>query len=842
VEFWGDELDSIRTYDSTCQRSIDKVDQFELTPAREHRWGEKSATLQDYLGESLVVFDDLLALEDRLVAIGGSIEAPLQALYLTAQPIEELSEVKRVDDQVQFSAMDTQFEAVRWGHPFAGLGDNPIQSAFDEGLQVEFVCDSDSDEERLRSMVEDPQNVTRGYLSSGFIEGQRAVIPMAQITGHQKIRRQRQRSAVHSTSVEYLELTPGDVVVHLQNGLGKFLGIKTQTTPGGQEIECLEIQYAEGGTLFVPMTQAHLVTKYIGAHEEAPKLHALGSRIWARTRAKTEIAVQDYAKELIKLHAERTVAGGFAHPPDSEMMRHFESDFPFVETVDQLHAIAQVKADMEASESMDRLICGDVGYGKTEVAMRAAFKAVADGGRQVAVLVPTTVLAMQHYDSFRERMANYPVTVGILSRFGTAKQNRETREGVASGTIDILVGTHRILSKDVNFKRLGLVIIDEEQRFGVRVKEKLRAIRKGVDSLSLSATPIPRTLYMALLGARHLSTINTPPHDRLPIKTILAEKQEDQIRNAILRELARDGQAFYIHNRVETIYDVASDLQKLVPQARILVGHGQMASDSLDRVFHDFKRGEADILVATTIVENGVDIPRANTIFVDRAHTFGLAELYQLRGRVGRWNRPSYAYFLTPHRRQLPEIAQKRLQVLEEIGGYGGGMKVAMRDLEIRGAGNILGTEQSGHVSAIGFHFYCRLLKRAVKQLQGQKVATLSETRVEFPFDARLPEEYIEEPTLRMEFYQRFGEAEELADVEELYAELQDRFGPPPEPAKWLYHTMRLRVLAAQEGIRSLTLRKHTLEIDRKGEKRRVMLTRPSTPEDLEAQIASLFL
>jgi transcription-repair coupling factor (superfamily II helicase) len=448
---------------------------------------------------------------------------------------------------------------------------------------------------------------------------------------------------------------------------------------------------------------------------------------------------------------------------------------------------------------------------------------------------------MQHYENFCDRMANFPVRIGVVSRFRTAKEIRATLEGVADGSIDILIGTHRIISKDVIFKNLGLVLIDEEQRFGVKANEHLKKINASVDCITLTATPIPRTLYMSLIGVRDMSVISTPPQDRMPIKTIVAEDSDETLKSALLRELARDGQAYVIHNRVESIFEFASRIKKLLPQARVVVGHGQMDGDEIDDVFHAFKSGRADILVATTIVENVIDIPNANTILVDRSDRFGLADLYQLRGRVGRWNRRAYAYLLVPKMRSLPEISLKRLAALQETSGYGGGMKLAMRDLEIRGAGDILGTEQSGHVSAIGFHLYCKMLRRTIQALQGDIPAVLVDTKIDVPCDARLPEDYVNEVSLRMEIYQRLGEAISWDEITELWNELKDRFGPPPEPAKWLYHLSRLRVYAGRHGFTLLKIEKVSMTAEQQKGKtsttKQMFLRPPRTPVELETNV-----
>jgi transcription-repair coupling factor (superfamily II helicase) len=660
------------------------------------------------------------------------------------------------------------------------------------------------------------------------------------MTGRTRIRRQKWRSTTHTPAAEFHQLSPGDLVVHFHSGIGKYLGMEKQVNHLGLETEFLVIQYAETSKLFVPLSQAYLVSRYIGTKEEAPTLSTLGSKRWQNTRISAQQQIIGYANELLQLYAERVIQGGFAFSPDSELMQHFERDFPYAETSDQLSAIQAVKEDMIAAKSMDRLVCGDVGYGKTEVAMRAAFKAVADGNKQVALLVPTTVLAMQHYETFSARMSGTPVRIGVVSRFFTQKENRELLAKTEMGEIDILIGTHRLLSKDVKFKDLGLLIIDEEQRFGVKAKEHLKRFKAGIDSLALSATPIPRTLYMSLVHARDMSVIGTPPQDRLPIKTILAEGDTELIQNALLREFARGGQAYYIHNRVESIYERAAAIEKLVPQARIGVVHGQMDADDVDTIFHKFKSGEIDLLFATTIIENGIDIPNANTILIERADTYGLADLYQLRGRVGRWNRAAYAYFLIPKNSRLAEPAQKRLNALVEASGIGGGMRIAMRDLEIRGAGDILGLQQSGQVSAIGFHLYCKMLRRAIDALKKQAPITFNEVKFEFPFDARIPESYISEVALRMELYYRFGEMSDFNELEALLTELIDRFGPLPTPALWLYHLTRIRVFAAAHLFTLLKLQNLSVLAERQlgktSEQRTILVPKNKQASPLELE------
>ncbi|MCB1113764.1 MAG: transcription-repair coupling factor [Chlamydiia bacterium] len=876
LEFFGDELESIRTYDPIGQRSIMPTNHVEVTAALElEMLGDNApmATLFDYLPtDTIVVLDDLLALEDRWASLKKVLNPQVKSfctfeeflelarkkslIFFPAQPLDTLSDLKPKDDEVEFETFGTSFSAVRKQSPFLSVPDTLF---LEEGEDIEealsrysgelkILSQTDSEETKFKAAFKEkglsfPQKThfEKGYLSSGFsIMGDRQLIfPLQELSHRFKIRRQKQRSTYHTPAAEAFSLTPGECVVHFHNGIGQYLGIETK-----EDKEYFHIEYADKARLFVPLNQSHLISKYVGATEEMPKLHTLGSNKWKQQKEKTQAAILNYASDLLKIYAEREITGGFQYPPDSEDVATFEAEFPFVETEDQLAATREFKQDMLSNQAMDRLICGDVGYGKTEVAMRAAFKAVLDGGKQVAVLVPTTVLAMQHFENFSERMENFPVNVGVLSRFRKPKQVKETLEGLKTGAVDIVIGTHRVISKDVQFKNLGLIIIDEEQRFGVKAKEHLKKMKAGVDCLTLSATPIPRTLYMSLIGARDMSVINTPPQDRLPIKTILTDKSDSLMKTALLRELSREGQAYVIHNRVETIYGVAEKIKKMLPDAKVAVGHGQMTAKELDDVFHAFKSGAIDILVATTIVENGIDIPRANTILIDRADHFGLAALYQLRGRVGRWSRRAYAYFMVNNLRTLPELSRKRLQALSESSGYGGGMKLAMRDLELRGAGDILGYEQSGHVATIGFHLYCKLLKRTVQTLQGKIPPVITETKLEIPVDARLPDYYINEVTLRMEFYQRLGEALSKEEVDAIFEEMKDRFGEPPEPALWLLHLSRVRVLASKKGYTLVKAERKTLLTERKkGVKvttNRQFFSLPNDPQAFEDKLREL--
>lgn len=904
IEFFGDEIDSIRSFDPIGQKSIQSISEVEITPAKELEFiNEKGDTLEtifDYLGpDTIVILDDLEALEDRyasLTALGAtpsknflSIEELLnlvqkhQTLFFTNTAIEKLTEVSFEKEQkstkfyslhsaphdIRFEMFQREFHVKRWTHPFERLGpyvervllldEEPEGEAILDGMSelahdstIFYITQNEAEEVSLkkkldaRAIPHHEKDFLQGYLSGGFaIQDIKCLLfPMTELTRRVKVRRERQRSYYHFSTTDAFDVLPGDMIVHYNHGIGKFLGIEKRPNHLGIEQEFFLIEYADQARMFIPLTQAHLISKYIGAGEQLPKMHTIGATRWKKQRELTEKAIIGFADNLLKLYAERKVKGGFVYNEDSEETKAFEEEFPYIETEDQLQAIQEVKNDMCSTKAMDRLVCGDVGYGKTEVALRAAFKAVMDGKKQVAVLVPTTVLAVQHYETFVDRMASFGVSVALLSRFQKASEIKKILEKASDGKIDVLVGTHRLLQKDMYFKDLGLIIIDEEQRFGVKAKEHLKQLKSNVDCLTLSATPIPRTLYMSVVGARDLSVINTPPQDRLPIKTVITDPDDTVIQTALLRELNRDGQAYFIHNRVESIYEVADHLKKLLPKARIVVAHGQMHGDELDLVFHAFKKGDADILVATSIVENGIDIPNANTIIVDNADRFGISDLYQLRGRVGRWNRRAYAYFLIPKRRMLTEIARKRIETIAQAGGYGGGMKVAMRDLEMRGAGDILGMEQSGHVADIGFHLYCKLLKRTVDSLMGKAPTWTLETKIEIPFDARLPEYYVNDVSLRMEIYQRLGDAVTVEEVDAIWTEVKDRFGTAPEQALWLYHSSRLRVFASQKGYTLIKLDNITLSYEKKSGtesySNKVLISRIKTAKELEEKISRL--
>ncbi|MBT99302.1 MAG: transcription-repair coupling factor [Dehalococcoidia bacterium] len=618
----------------------------------------------------------------------------------------------------------------------------------------------------------------------------------------------RRRKAEHGPEVVLADLVPGAHVVHIDHGVARFAGT-TRLGDEEDEKEYLILEYAENDKLYVPTDHLDRVTAFVGAQDQPPSLTRLSTAEWARVKSRVKGATREMAEELLRINAARALAVGHEHGSDTVWQRELEDSFPFVETPDQASAIVDVKNDMETTRPMDRLICGDVGYGKTEIALRAAFKSVNDG-MQVAMLVPTTVLAQQHYATFSERLSPFPVKVEVLSRFRTPKEQQAVIEGLQDGSVDIVIGTHRLLQKDVKFKELGLAVVDEEQRFGVSHKERLKQLRQQVDVLTLSATPIPRTLNMALAGIRDLSTMDSPPEARLPVKTFVSEYSEDVIKEAILREMERGGQVFYLHNRVRTIHQAAAEIKKIVPQAKIMVGHGQMGESELEDVMMNFGNGDADVLVCTTIIESGLDMPNVNTLILERADRFGLAQLYQLRGRVGRSEHRAYAYLLAPRGRRITEGAEHRLQAILEASELGAGFRIAMRDLEIRGAGNILGASQSGHIQEVGLDLYTQLLNEAVRELDDEAgnadpdAPPAEMPRIELPMNARIPEDYVDHLPTRLAVYQRLAKMDDAEYIPEIRDELRDRFGPLPEEVENLLTLAALRALAADVGVESI--------------------------------------
>jgi len=624
-------------------------------------------------------------------------------------------------------------------------------------------------------------------------------------------RRGRSKSAAFVS--DFRDLKVGDYVVHVEHGISRYVGLRVIEENGAPPLELMILEFAEEAKLYVPLTRLDLIQKYRSTETgPAPQLNRLGSQGWQKTKARVKKAMADMTAELLKLYAQREAAQGTPFSPDTNMQREFEDAFDFNETDDQLSAIVDIKADMESVQPMDRLLCGDVGYGKTEVAMRAAFKAVQDS-KQVAVLTPTTVLSFQHFESFKRRFANFPVNIEMISRFRTAKEQKEILEKVADGKVDILIGTHRLLSKDLKFQDLGLLVVDEEQRFGVRHKERLKQMRAAIDVLSMSATPIPRTLHMSLIGLRDMSVIETPPKDRMAIQTIVAKFDEKLVRTAVEMELERGGQIYFVHNRVESIYDIAAKIRELVPHARIVIGHGQLPEAELERVMLAFMNHEYDVLVATSIIENGLDIPLANTIVINRADRHGLSELYQLRGRVGRSNRRAYAYLLIPPETELTEVARRRLAALKEFSDLGAGFKIAALDLELRGAGNMLGGEQSGHIEAIGFEMYTSMLEEAVRKIKGEdEKPAHATTAVNLGISVRIDADYIPEENQRLRMYKRIAGAETLPELEEVRAELKDRYGALPESVENLLTAGEIRLHAQLLGIAQIDRKRTQIE------------------------------
>ncbi|MFP4562434.1 MAG: transcription-repair coupling factor [Spirochaetia bacterium] len=674
--------------------------------------------------------------------------------------------------------------------------------------------ESETQAERIKHLLKDhPVEVVTGRLSSGFSipDLKIAVIQENEIFGRRRRIPKSVKQAKSRAIDTFVELNPGDYVVHINYGIGRFLGIE-RIKAAGTERDYIQVRYADEETIFIPIEQVNLIQKYIGSEGASPRLDRIGGKTWENRKVKVRKSVEELAGMLIKLYSRRKAAAGYAFPPDTDWQMEFEAAFPYEETEDQLTCIREVKEDMESPRPMDRLICGDVGYGKTEVAMRAAFKAVT-GGKQVVFLAPTTILAEQHFENFSERFEHFPVQIAMLSRFVSKAEQKKIVGRTEKGEIDILIGTHRVLQRDVRFKNLGLIVIDEEQRFGVKDKERLKELKTSIDCMTMTATPIPRTLHMSLLKIRDMSLLRTPPRNRLPIETYIQEFNEDSVADAIRRELIRGGQVFYLHNRVETLDNVRIFLQKLVPEAMIDAAHGQMGSSQLEEIMHRFIHGGSQVLVSTTIIENGIDIPNVNTIIIDRADMYGLSQLYQLRGRVGRADRPAYAYLLYPSDRVLNEVAMKRLKILSEYTELGSGFKIAMKDLEVRGAGNLLGRQQHGDILAVGFDMYIRLLDEALAELSQEEIEKEREVYLELDYSGYIPESYISEPEEKMEVYKRIASIQEEEELGGVMTEVEDRFGPMPVEVQSLLSLAEIRVLCRKLYIESLKERRGTLEV-----------------------------
>ncbi|MBN1506969.1 MAG: transcription-repair coupling factor [Sedimentisphaerales bacterium] len=829
IEFFGDTIESIRQINLDTQRSTHEIRSVNVVAAASQIVVEQRELFTNILPQdTTVVIEEPNEVQEvagvflarvekagRLYSwtdIYNSIARFAQlhvCRFAAGEPAESLRlSVKSVQ---QFERKATSL----WAGHKAAL-EELIQRAKD-GSSVSLYCESPAEVQRVTEIIKEidhtiPRNfhLPIGYVHQGFVieSLNEIVVSHHELFGQYALRR-RER-AMHTTApVDTLaDLQPGDYVVHVSYGIGKFQGTETLEEKGGKA-EYLTIEYADGVKIHVSVQNVALVQKYIGTSPKRPTLSKIGSKRWQKQKEKVAESVRDLAAQMLEVQAKRQAMGGIAYGDDSSWQMEFEESFPYQETPDQITAAGEIKGDMQESIAMDRLLCGDVGYGKTELAMRAAFKAV-ESGRQVAVLVPTTVLSVQHGRTFTERFADFPVTIEVLNRFKTGRQAKEILARTRQGNVDILIGTHRLLSGDVAFKDLGLLIIDEEQRFGVEHKERLKKMRVDVDILTMTATPIPRTLHMALLGLRDISSLTTAPLDRRSIVTSVTTYNPELIRKAIYRELNRQGQVFFLHNRVQSIDKKAWEIGKLAPDAKIGIAHGQMSKRELEDAMINFVLGHTDVLVCTTIIESGLDIPNANTIFINDADRFGLAEMHQLRGRVGRYKHRAYAYMLLPNTRPVSPVAAKRLKAIEEYSHLGAGFRIALRDLEIRGAGNILGAEQSGHIQLVGYQMYCEMLADAVRQLKSGVVETqdfaspLPTTTIDLGFPAYIPKNYIPIERQRMDVYRKIAVARTPADLEQVQAELADVYGPVPDEARVLLELAELRIAAAKWDIRSI--------------------------------------
>jgi transcription-repair coupling factor (superfamily II helicase) len=852
LEFFGDEVESIRQFSPHTQRSLGAVEAVEVLGVASSADREATDALpatghfSDYLPAGswivLVEAEDLheqgkhflervaepAGLFDTQATFARLLRFPSVKVSALPSPTVETYCHLRVESVERFggdvSRIRDELDAVAaHDHVLIACNNEAECKRLTEVLAAGRLAQS----ERLRLVVGQvragfrligPGGREDGALANGA--GGNVVVLGGQELFHREEppgagpQRQAPRRRLESRAIDsFLDLAEGDLVVHVSHGIARYCGMevlekvptKGRAPRARNTEEHLVLEFRDEVRVYVPASKIDLVQKYVGGASAEPELSKFGGTAWLNRKARVQEAVLDLAADMIQMQALREAQPGTAFPPDTEWQAEFEGSFPYQETPDQLTSLAELKADMERPRPMDRLLCGDVGYGKTELAVRAAFKAI-DNGKQVAVLVPTTVLAEQHFRTFGARLAEYPFVVECLSRFRLPAEQKSIVERLAKGGIDVVIGTHRLVSADVRFKDLGLVVIDEEQRFGVEHKERLKRLRQQVDVLTMTATPIPRTLHLSLLGIRDISNLETPPPDRLAIETRIARFDAQLIRNAILRELNREGQVYFVHNRVQNIHDIASKLQSIVPEARFAVVHGQMAEGELERGMLRFVRREADVLVATTIIESGLDIPNANTIFINQADNYGLADLHQLRGRVGRYKHRAYAYLLLEGGRTVTQSATKRLKAIEEFTELGAGFKIALRDLEIRGAGNILGTQQSGHIAAVGYEMYCQLLENAVRKLKQQPLRTPLEVTIDLPWTAYLPRDYVPGQKLRIEVYRRLARVRRLERLEDFRQELRDRFGPVPTPAEWLLRLAELRLLAASWKVATVHL------------------------------------
>lgn len=854
MEFWGDEIDSIRTFDVDSQRSVENLQEITIYPGDESKNG-KNVSFLDYFPES----DTALFLDEpvRLLERGQQVE----------DEVRKANEMRSLDwEEKGIASEEPQFysteEVAKKVNRFSSVGlsalenkhkyfqineiyniqtksVNPYNNSFEmltkdlsrlkrSKYRVVLISGSRTRAKRLAEDLRDydlssfysdtPERevkpgeimVCYGHVEVGYEYPmiKYMVISETDIFGKHKKKKKKRKTYEGQKIQDFTDLKPGDYVVHENHGLGIYRGIEKIEVDKVVK-DYMKISYADGGNLYIPATQLDLIQKYASADAKKPKLNKLGGQEWNRTKKKVRGAVQQIAKDLVELYATRQEKTGFIYEQDTVWQREFEEMFPFEETEDQLLAIEAVKKDMESPKIMDRLICGDVGFGKTEIAVRAAFKAVQEN-KQVVYLVPTTILAQQHYNTFVQRMKDFPVRVDLLCRFRTPLEQKKTLDDLTKGQVDIVIGTHRVLSKDVQFKDLGLLIIDEEQRFGVQHKEKIKKLKDNVDVLTLTATPIPRTLHMSLIGIRDMSVLEEAPVDRMPIQTYVMEYNDEMVREAIERELSRQGQVYYVYNKVKDIAEITDRIQKLVPDANVSFAHGQMGERQLENIMYDFINGEIDVLVSTTIIETGLDIPNANTIIIHDSDKMGLSQLYQLRGRVGRSNRMAYAFLLYRRDKLLKEVAEKRLTAIREFTDLGSGVKIAMRDLEIRGAGNLLGEEQHGHMEAVGYDLYCKMLNEAVKHLKGELPEDVYTTTIDINIDAYIPNSYIANEYQKLDIYKRIAAIETEEERDDMLEELIDRFGEPPKKVQQLLRIAQLKA-EAHKG--------YIVSIEQKGER-----------------------
>lgn len=828
IEFFGDTIESMRRFDPESQRSTEQVVESTMLPLWEAPGGalfssQRKASIFDVDPDALVVMDEPEQIHTAAKRFwkrlqDGDAEQEISELNFWRQGEIESHLSGRSILSMRELSLNEQDIAIRSGQSMSFHGNMPMmaseaRSVMEKGGRVLFFAPAVGELDRLGDILRE-YSISGPILAKGIVR--RGVVfqdPPITIFGSDdlfdtsaiEVRQPKIQSNLKAFAADIADLKPGDYVVHAIHGVGKFLGVR-EIKQAEMSGDFMLLEYAGESKLYVPLTRMDLIQKFRGAGDAAPSLDRMGGVTWQKTKRKVKARMKDMADELLKLYAERKMAVGFQFSPDSNWQREFEDAFVYTPTKDQLAAVRDIKRDMESPQPMDRLLCGDVGFGKTEVAMRAAFKALGDG-TQVAVLAPTTVLAFQHYETFKRRFASFPARIDLLSRFRSAKEIKESIADIGTGKVDVVIGTHRILSKDVEFRDLGLLIVDEEQRFGVRHKERLKQIRKNVDVMTMSATPIPRTLHMSLLGLRDMSVIETPPKDRLAIHTVVAHFDMEVIKAAIEQEISRGGQVYFIHNRVESIFERAASLQEMLPDIRIGVGHGQMAEDELEKVLLGFMKHEYDVFVSTTIVENGIDIPLANTIVIESAQNYGLSELYQLRGRVGRSNRRAYAYLLVPPNKELSDIARKRLAALKEFSDLGAGFKIAALDLELRGAGNILGGQQHGHIADVGFDMYVRMLEETVRELKGEEVPPEVHSSLSLGLDIRIPHDYIADEHQRLRAYKRIADIRTEEEQAPILAEFTDRYGPPPEAVGLLIQFAIVKNLAERLGIESVDRR-----------------------------------